>query len=515
MLTSRKRVFWALLPLILAYFILFIFPNAQGAADEHMLFLTSPDENIQYPNLLRMLTPGSTLIESLKHFFNHQHYIYGYPFYFFNALAALPLKIIYGADLAAHTQTLILFLRQGISVLPMLAALVIFTALQTGLRSFWRSAALFLFLAFVPGVFRQNIQWWHPDALTVLAVALTFYFLDRDQLRFGRNFYFAAAACGLAAGTKLIGFFFFLAIAWYLLTGLRRRCLTWPQALKAGALFILILFAVFILTNPLLLIPQTRAAILQVHQDHNFSFTHGWENQDAYAKGPLSWLPVLERWYGSGYFLAFALLSLLMAALAGPRRLHNQLILAWALPYTAYLGWVIAVRPDHYWLPVLIPVFSALLALTELPSPARPSGEDALAPTVAFPRAAPILLVGFLLAAQFIANLQTDARLYRRSLDLEPLLRACDTTPIILTSGEAFEPEAGRWYVVQQTQADLMTQRFTVISAGQPLPDDSQQAWGCSSAEKAQLRAAYAAEDQKLSFPNQRVFGPDGREILR
>jgi len=143
-----------LLPLILAYFILFIFPNAQGAADEHMLFLTSPDENIQYPNLLRMLTPGSTLIESLKHFFNHQHYIYGYPFYFFNALAALPLKIIYGADLAAHTQTLILFLRQGISVLPMLAALVIFTALQTGLRSFWRSAALFLFLAFVPGVFR-------------------------------------------------------------------------------------------------------------------------------------------------------------------------------------------------------------------------------------------------------------------------------------------------------------------------------------------------------------------------
>ena len=38
-------------------------------------------------------------------------------------------------------------------------------------------------------------------------------------------------------------------------------------------------------------------------------------------------------------------------------------MLGWAIPYSIYLLWFVAVKPDHYWLPILIPVFSAALNL--------------------------------------------------------------------------------------------------------------------------------------------------------
>jgi hypothetical protein len=37
----------------------------------------------------------------------------------------------------------------------------------------------------IRAVVRMNIQFWHPDALSVLAVVVTLFFLERDRLRFG------------------------------------------------------------------------------------------------------------------------------------------------------------------------------------------------------------------------------------------------------------------------------------------------------------------------------------------
>ena len=64
-----------------------------------------------------------------------------------------------------------------------------------------------------------NDLWWHPDSLAVLSVVVTLLFLDLDKQRFGRYFFIAAAACGVAIGIKYEGVFFALAIPIYLLWG--------------------------------------------------------------------------------------------------------------------------------------------------------------------------------------------------------------------------------------------------------------------------------------------------------
>jgi len=45
-----------------------------------------------------------------------------------------------------------------------------------------------------------------------LFVVFVFFFLDRDELKFGINFRLAALACGLAVATKVLGLFFFATI---------------------------------------------------------------------------------------------------------------------------------------------------------------------------------------------------------------------------------------------------------------------------------------------------------------
>ena len=94
------------------YFILFAIPNAQGAEDEYMLSVLSQDESFQYPFLVGVLTPGDTLLESIKNFVSYHHYIYGYPFYIISSLAVLPSRLIYGADFGSHVQLNLFLLRQ-------------------------------------------------------------------------------------------------------------------------------------------------------------------------------------------------------------------------------------------------------------------------------------------------------------------------------------------------------------------------------------------------------------------
>ncbi len=63
---TQKKNLRILLLLGLAVFILFAIPNAQGAEDEYMLSVLSQDESFQYPFLVGVLTPGDTLLESIK-----------------------------------------------------------------------------------------------------------------------------------------------------------------------------------------------------------------------------------------------------------------------------------------------------------------------------------------------------------------------------------------------------------------------------------------------------------------
>jgi hypothetical protein len=280
-----------------------------------------------------------------------------------SALAAAPIEMIYGPATEQQVQMVVLVERQMVSVLPMLIAIGIFTYLATRFKSSVTSAAVFLFLNTIPGIVRQNIWWWHPDALTILCVALTFLFLDRDSFRFGRNFYIAAIFCGLAVGIKSIGVFFAPVIAYLLIMALVRKQISWKKAALSGAGFIAVMIASIFISNPLMFIPSAFERIIRIHVDHNYFFTHGWADNDPYGVGWESWQPVLNGWYGSFVFLGFALVAHAVNAGWGKMREISRQYLAWIIPYSLYVVYIIAVKPDHYWMPVMLPLFSGVIPL--------------------------------------------------------------------------------------------------------------------------------------------------------
>ncbi len=349
--------------LLALVFLLCLWPNARGALSEGLLGQTSLDEPVLYPSVVRMLGPASDLKDLWSRWIIYGDYHYGYPFFFFSALALLPIKLIFGAAWENYTGWNLLILRQMISVLPMLAALWLAARGMTGRRTTWQTVWLLVILVTTRGVFRTFLQWWHPDALSLLAVVLTFVFLQRDDLRFGRDFLFAAAACGAAVGVKLAGLFFAPVILFYLAAGLVSKRLRLGQMAGKAALFLGIMLSALVISNPVVYNAGARQEILEIQLFKTSELDQGYGHDvtDDYAKGPAHWTWTLERWFGSWLMLGFILVSLAVGGLRGPEKLLNRLILAYALPQAVYLMWFVAVKPDHYWLPVLIPAFSGFL----------------------------------------------------------------------------------------------------------------------------------------------------------
>ena len=526
---AQKKNLRILLILGLAIFILFAIPNAQGAEDEYMLSVLSQDESFQYPFLVDVLTPGDTLLESIKNFISYNHYIYGYPFYIISSLAVLPSRLIYGADFGSRVQLNLFLMRQLVSVLPMILAAGFLSYLTTRLKSTFKSVTVFLFLLSVGGVVRQNIHWWHPDAFTLLMLVLTFFFLDRDDLRFKRHFWLAAATIGLAAATKMIGFFFVLTIPLYIFIGLRQKKLEIKQAAQKAALFVLIMLLVFVLTNPLLLIPRTRADIIAVHRAHNDEFSKGWQaTGDDYETGFLSWIPVFTTWYGQGAVLIFAFLSLIAGCIWGKNKMVHWLFLSWVLPYSIYIFYNIANKPDHYMLPVMLPIYACIFALADLGDDIRAHVRKETKPIPPlpprrFPRTivfAELLwsIVLVMLVVQFIPNIQRGQRLYYQAMTTERLLLACNNSPSNDPDGQPFTLEDGQWYLMEDydysTDPDMRS--FSAVRG--PLEVTAaertgQQVWACTNAVEAAFSARERAINFKGSHPEIQVFGPDGLEL--
>ncbi len=358
---SQKRVLLILSLVGLAWFILFIFPNLTGARDAGMLAVFETDEYAQYPHLIQMLTPGDTLYHSIRNFAVYLHYYYGYPFYFFSAVLLFPLKLLLGSGWIAHTPVIMAYLRQMINVLPILLSAGLWVWIQTRFKPAWMALTLFALLLLVPAVWVNNF-WWHPDSLLVLFVTLTFFFLDRDDLRFGRNFYYAAAACGLATGAKHLGLFFVLAVPVYILYGLIRRRITLPRAALAAFGFVAVMAAAVLISNPLLFLPQERAEIIATQRLQWQQSTQGyWTfNFNSFFQNGQFPLDIREH-YGQVFFLLAAFLSLVLGLWRRDRRLLHLLILAWVLPFTYYFVAVATTRRTHYFLPVALPLFSCLV----------------------------------------------------------------------------------------------------------------------------------------------------------
>jgi hypothetical protein len=406
MTSTQKRVFAALLLISLAYFVVFVPPNNTGAKDEMMISLFEPDEFAQYPVVTQMLTPDGSRNQTIYNFIAYGHYYYGSPFYFSSALLLLPLKLT--QDLA-NTQLNMLLLRQFISVLPMLGALLLLTYLQTKFKSPAKSVGLFIFLLSVSAVAENNL-WWHVDSLAVFFVVLTLFFLDRDDQRFGLDFILAAVATGLAAGTKVIGLFFVLTIPTYLLAGILAKKLTWRTAILKGILFVVIMAATIVLFNPFLLLSNQRADMIKTLTRQSRSMSEGWTL--SYDKGPASWLPVIEELYGRIIFLLLAFVALFLGIWCGENRLRHLLIATWALPLGLYVLFTIAIKPTHFFLPILLPAYSSLVVLFEFP----PFNADKPRKPAAWLWGGLVLAV---IAYQFAVYVGKDVSLYREVLTRE------------------------------------------------------------------------------------------------
>lgn len=362
--SQSKNALW-FLGFGLIYFAVFIFPNLQGARNAAMLAAFEIDEYAQYPHLLGMLTPGDSLYQSLRNFLVYQHYFYGYPFYFLSALAVFPLKLALGSAWPLNTALIAATLRQMISVFPMILSVYLLVKMQTRLRPIWKAAGLFIFLLIVPAVVRNNL-WWHPDSLAMLACVMVVFFLDRDDLRFGRNFFFAAAACGIAAGLKLSGFFFGLAIPLYLAWGFLEKKITFRRILILAAAFLVVMAAALTVSNPLLLLPQERQEIfrtmlLQIEQTSSGVFF--------YQKSSSHFLNSIDENFitnfGGLIFLFAVLIAFILQFLLpefrqnGRRQRLLAVLLAWILPLMLTIDQA-AYRRTNYFLPVMIPFLSTL-----------------------------------------------------------------------------------------------------------------------------------------------------------
>ncbi len=362
---KSTSVFLLLLLLGVGYFLLFWQPNSTGARDFNMTFIFEQDEPAQYPHVVRRLEIRNTIPQTLYKIFAYQHYYFGFPYYGYSALVLLPVKLLIGLETVSLNM---LLLRQFVSVLPMIAGVTILVYLQTRFKSYLQSAFLFLFLLSVPAVVFNNM-WIHPDSMVFLFIALTFFFLDKDDLQFGNNFYLAALFCGFAVATKLIGLFFFLAIPYYLFLGWRQGRIDTRKALIAATSFVTIMFATFVLANPFLYWASEREFAWKTQSDLHEAMDSGFIV--AYNNSPMLWLTVIQKWYGTLAFVLFSIVTLIIATFKGERQRHNQLVAFWAFPFMIYIAFALVIRAKHFPIPILLPVFSALPVYFSLFAPER------------------------------------------------------------------------------------------------------------------------------------------------
>ncbi len=410
MKTTRSRVFVSLLLIGVAYFFLFWPVNSLGARDQTMISVFDPDEFAQYSHPLRMLDqPGNTLKQSIYRFIAYQHYYYGYPFYFYSAVVALlPLKLAVGVGSTTYNM---LLLRQLVSVLPMIAAVMLLVYLQTKFKSYLRSIALFVFLLTIPAVF-SNDTWWHPESLVFLFIVLTFYFLYKDNLNFGNYFYLSALACGLAVATKLIGLFFFLTIPTYILLGWHQGRISFKNMIRFSVTFVALMAVMFVVSNPFLFFASEREAAFKIQSNQSESMSNGFVL--TYAKGPATWIPTITESYAQPLFLLAGFIALGIGIAKKETRLLSLLITSWAIPFTLYLLFAIAIKPKHFFIPILLPVFSTLPFLFDVlwPRPFRFVKENAVKLT--------LLAVAFGIAATQVAyNFNFDTEHYIAELNKE------------------------------------------------------------------------------------------------
>ena len=371
LLPVQRKVFVILASIGLVYFLAFIPFNL--LRNEYGKFYLLQDEQVIYPDVVKAFAPQANFAATVQNVLGSWNWAYGYPYLPISASVLIIPRLIFGEQFAEHVQLNIFLLRQFVSVLPMVLALMLAVYLVTRYKTVPGSVGMFVFLLLIPGVVKIGYRFWHPDSIILLLILLTIYFLQKDELRFGRYFYLAAAACGLTTAIKLWGLFFFLAIGGYLVAGLIEHKLPFKKLFLAGLLFVLTMLGTFILSSPSLLAPFIARGAVASWTDQQTKILLGPERIDptGYYKTTLSnWLKYFGQHFMKTYFFTFAYIALAAGALWGSRKRLNRILLAWCVPTTIFLAYFSAMKSFQYMLPVAIPLYCGALlfpAISENP----------------------------------------------------------------------------------------------------------------------------------------------------
>lgn len=351
-----KRPFLLItLALAVIVFFLFFIPNSRASENPQMVQVFEPDESTPLPYTLQMTAPASTLEKALKQFIFYEFYYYGFPHFGYSAALLLPLR---WTNQVSNTPLVMLTLRQGTSVLLMLLGILMLVYLQDRFATY-RSPVLFGLLVLTPAVVQNNF-WWHPDGMVTLLAALTLFFLERDGLRLGRNFLFAAITCAVATAAKNIGAYFFLAVGLVLLLSLLQRKASLKRVIGMALAFLAVMAVSYILSNPFLLSQWGRTAFIYTFNKQTDLLLEGYGI--TYSSGLSAAWSQLHEFYGEAIFILMSLIVALWGAWRGQKRLLHGLILAWLIPVSVMVIFITHFK-FQYWLPVALPLFSCLVIL--------------------------------------------------------------------------------------------------------------------------------------------------------
>jgi hypothetical protein len=111
-------------------------------------------------------------------------------------------------------------------------------------------------------------------------------------------------------------------------------------------------------------------------------------------------------------FILLALIALGLGIWRGKNSVLHLLIAAWAIPFGLYVLFTIAIKPTHFFLPILLPVFSSIVVLFEF----APFTTRTTRPAMTWIWGGAVMAV---LAYQFAVYIQQDVKMYRGVLTRE------------------------------------------------------------------------------------------------
>ena len=368
-LSRNQKISLAVLLIIGVIYIIVLLPsNINGTWDWEAFKGYSGDEYVIYPILQNVNDPGNSYSEWLYHHYIHEDYHYGYPFYAVSSFVLLPFRLILGPDYMQRIDLTLPTLRIMVSVIPLMLGCMVLVFLTTRYEHPVVSAAVYLFLLTAPGSLQNNQGFWHPDGLNLLFVCLALYFLQRDRLRFGRNFFLCAFFVGLSAAIRLFGFFFFLAVFVCLLCGVISKRLSVRKAVVKGLLFIFVMAGTILWSSPFLFRADARQNMAAILTEKTGEMTTGYnadfsDPKNDYRPGWQAWRPAFETHFTEMFCFFFLIASLVCACFWGREQWTFRIIFLWWIVVAVYLIWFVAVKSTQYVLPMMLPLMSCIFAL--------------------------------------------------------------------------------------------------------------------------------------------------------